>query len=141
MRKITLLSNNAAFTLLEVLVAMVILMVGLLGMLEAINLSIATNLRNEMRTHATSVAEDQLARKKSMPFDNITTPGGARNLSVPIAMRSATMNYTVTYLVDDIPAGATEPNAKRVNIGVRWSHKGNNYEHVVSSVVTRPVTR
>jgi len=134
-RKITLLSNNAAFTLLEVLVAMVILMVGLLGMLKAINLSIITNVQNSMRTQAASVAEDQLARKKSLPFDNITTGTTAKTLAVPIAMRSTVLNYNVTYFVDDI---STE--SKRINIGVRWSYKGNNYEHVVSSIVARPAT-
>ena len=134
MKKITLLLNRAAFTLLEVLVAMVILMVGLLGMLKAINVSIVTNVRNEMRTQAASIAEDQLARKKSLPFDNITTTNNTpRNLDVPIAMRSAVLKYRVTYFVDNISS-----DSKRINIGVRWSYKGNNYEHVLSSIVTRP---
>lgn len=117
---------------------MVILMVGLLGMLKVINLSIITNVQNSMRTQAASVAEDQLARKKSLPFDNITTgtPATAKTLAVPIAMRSTVLNYNVTYFVDDI---STE--SKRINIGVRWSYKGNNYEHVVSSIVARPATR
>jgi len=124
-----------------VLIALVILMVGLLGMLEAINVSIATNVRNDMRTQAAAIAEDQLAQKKSLPFDNITTTYNTpRSLPVPIKMRSAVLNYSVTYYVDNIPAGATNPSAKRINIGVRWSYKGNNYEHVVSSIVTKPTT-
>jgi type IV pilus assembly protein PilV len=114
---------------------MVILMVGLLGMLKAINVSIVTNVRNEMRTQAASIAENLLASKKSLPFDNITTTN-PKNLSVPIAMRSAVLNYTATYFVDTISS-----DSRRINIGVRWSYKGNNYEHVVTSIVTRPTTK
>ncbi len=136
MRKQTLLSNNTAFTLLEVLIALVILMVGLLGMLEAINVSIATNVRNDMRTQAAAIVEEQLAQKKSLPFDAITTAlNEPKSLAVPIKMRSTVQNYSVTYYVDNISS-----NAKRINIGVRWSYKGNNYEHVVSSIVTKPAT-
>lgn len=141
MRKPTLLSNNAAFTLLEVLIALVILMVGLLGLLEALNVSIVSNIRNDMRTQAAAIAETQLAQKKSLPFANITTTVNTPHTFImPIRVRSAELNYSITYYVDTIPAGATDPNAKRINIGVRWSYKGNNYEHVVSSIVTKPAT-
>lgn len=141
MRKPTLISSNSAFTLLEVLIALVILMVGMLGLLEAINVSIVSNVRNDMRTQAAAIAEGQLAQKKSLPFKNITTTvDEPHTFTMPVKVRSAQLNYSITYYVDSIPAGALDPNAKRINIGVRWSYKGNNYEHVVSSIVTRPGT-
>jgi type IV pilus assembly protein PilV len=119
------------------MISMVILLIGMLGLLQAINVSMEMNVKNEMRTQAASIAEDQMARKKSLPFDDIT-PGALENLTVPISMRSSVVNYSVTYFAELFPAGAT--NTKRLNIGVRWSYKGNNYEHVVSSLVTRPDT-
>lgn len=135
MRKPTLNSSNSGFTLLEVLIALVILMVGMLGLLEAINVSIVSNVRNDMRTQAAAIGEAQLAQKKSLPFANITTTTSARTYTVPVNVRSAQVNYAVTYWVDSIST-----SAKRINIGVRWSYKGNNYEHVISSIVTTPVT-
>jgi type IV pilus assembly protein PilV len=127
--------NNRAFSLLEVLVAIVILMVGLLALLQAINLSIVTNLQNEMRTQGTMIGEDQMARIKSLPFSNITATG-QKTLSVPVSMRSALINFSVTKSVDDISS-----TTKRINVGVVWHHRGNNYEHVVSSVVAEPSTK
>lgn len=127
--------------MVEVLIALVIFMIGMLGLLEAINVSIVSNIRNDMRTQAAAIAEGQLAQKKSLPYANITTTiNKPHTFAMPIKVRSAQLNYSITYYVDSIPTGALDPNAKRVNIGVRWSYKGNNYEHVVSSIVTRPGT-
>jgi type IV pilus assembly protein PilV len=118
----------------EVLVAMLILMVGLLGMLQVINLAIRTNMQNEVRDRAVAIAEDQLAREKSLPFDQILS-AGEEIINVPSKIRSASVNYTVTKRVDDVG------NSKKIDIGVRWQHRGDNYEHVVSSLVTNPAAQ
>jgi type IV pilus assembly protein PilV len=118
-----------------VVVAIVILMVGLLALLQAVNLSIVTNLQNEMRTQGTMIGEDQMARIKSLPFANITATG-EKTVSVPVAMRSSLVNFSVTKSVDVISS-----TTKRVNVGVRWRHRGNIYENVVSSVVTETATK
>lgn len=117
---------------MEVLVAMLILMVGLLGMLQVINLAIRTNLQNEVRDKAVAIAEEQMAREKSLPFENISAGTGEKNINIPSNIRSGSVNYSVTLRVDNIG------NSKKVDIGVRWQHRGDNYEHVVSSLVTNP---
>jgi type IV pilus assembly protein PilV len=119
----------------EVVVAIVILMVGLLALLQAVNLSIVTNLQNEMRTQGAMIGEDQMARIKSLPFANITAHG-EKTLSVPVNMRSSLINFSVTKSVDEISS-----TTRRINVGVVWHHRGNRYEHVVSSVVAEPTTR
>jgi type IV pilus assembly protein PilV len=116
-------------------VALVILMVGLLGMLQAINISIQMNMQNEMRTQGVMIAEDQLSRIKSLSFANISA-SVEKNFTVPVAMRSVLMTFNVTKKVDVISS-----TTKRVNVGVNWKHKGNKYEHVVSAVVTEAATR
>ncbi len=130
-------SNDSGFTLIEVMVAVVILMIGLLGVMQALNLAIVTNLQNEMRTQATLIGENQVAKIKSMPFARIT---GAteRSFTLPVNIRSTIVNYTVTKKIDAIPAGATSPTTKRVNVGVSWIQRGNKYDHVVSGVITNP---
>ena len=127
----TLPFNKRAFTLVEVLVAMLILMIGLLGMLQVINLAIRTNLQNEVRDRAVAIAEDRMAREKSLPFGNITA-SVEKNITIPSNIRSGSTNYSVTLRVDNIG------NSKKVDIGVRWQNRGDMYEHVVSSLVTNP---
>jgi len=129
-RKIISKLNDSGFTLIEVLIAIVILMVGLLGVMQSLNLAIATNLQNEMRTQATMLGENQMAKIKSFPFANIT--GAAeKSLTVPVNMRSAIVDYTVTKKIDTVSS-----TTKRVNVGVSWIHRGNHFDYVVSSVVT-----
>ena len=127
--------SNRAFTLVEVVVALVILMVGLLALLQTVNLSIVTNLQSEMRTQGTMIGEDRMARIKSLPFDNISA-SVEKTVTVPVALRSTLVNFSVTKLVTDIPL-----NTKKIDVRVRWSHRGNIYEHVVSSVVAAPTAR
>ncbi len=134
-KNLILNSSKKGFSLTEVVVALVILMVGLLGMLQAINVSIQANLQNEMRTQGVMIAEDQLSKIKSLPFKNISC-SVEKSTTMPVPMRSVLMNFNVTRKVDEISA-----STKRVNIGVSWKHKGNKYEHVVSAVVTEAATR
>lgn len=135
MQKQISILDNCGFTLVELLVSMIILMVGLMGLLSAVNMAISTNVQNEMRTQAAAIAEAQMASQKSLPFDNMTTTS-EKSRVVPTALRSSFINYSVAYSVEDISV-----NSKRVNIGVRWHRKGNNYEHVVSTMALRPDTR
>jgi type IV pilus assembly protein PilV len=119
----------------EVVVAIVILMVGLLALLQAVNLSIVTNLQNEMRTQGAMIGEDRMARIKSLPFASISA-SVEKTVAVPVAMRSALVNFSVTKSVEEISS-----TTKRINVGVAWHHRGNRYEHVVSSVIAEPTTR
>jgi len=133
-RMTKLKSNDSGFTLVEVLVAIVILMVGLLGVMQSLNLAIATNLQNEMRTQGTMIGESQMAKIKSLPFARITAAEGVeKSHTVPVNMRSVIVDYTVTRKIDDISG-----TMKRVNVGVSWIHRGNNHDYVVSGVVAEP---
>jgi type IV pilus assembly protein PilV len=115
------------------MVSIIILTIGLLGMLTVINLAITTNLQNEMRNQAVLIAEQQMAQKKSLPFENITATG-EKSINSQTVMRAAITNFTVTQSVDNVG------NSKQVNIGVTWKVKGNKYEHAITTLVTTPAT-
>jgi type IV pilus assembly protein PilV len=125
-------SNDSGFTLIEVLVAIVILMVGLLGVMQSLNLAIATNLQNEMRTQGTMIGESQMAKIKSLPFDRISGVT-EKSHTVQVNMRSVIVDYTVTKKIDSISG-----TMKRINVGVSWLHRGNHHDYVVSGVVAEP---
>ena len=51
-------SSSSGFTLIEVMVAMVITLVGLLGLLQSVNLATEHNIKNALRDEAVQVGED-----------------------------------------------------------------------------------
>ncbi len=125
------ISNKAGFTLIELLAALVITMVGLLGLLAAINLSISTNLGNEQRLQAISIAEDVLGGAKEQPFTN--TSSWTRTTGTPplndYYLRGVKKNYTVTRSITSFQ------DTKRITVGVSWLNKNQRLEHTVSTIV------
>lgn len=130
MGKQTLRKNDLiqGFTLIEVLVAMVILMVGMLGLLVSINLALDTNLRNQYRQNAIAVAEQQLTDLKARPFADIT---GTRVSGVRVASRSTFKSFSVSRQVVDLAASASK--SKQISVRVWWRYKGVTYEHQIAS--------
>ena len=58
-------NKKAGFTLIEFCVATLIMMVGLLGLLQGVNLAIEQNLGTLIRNEAVSVADEQMVFAKS----------------------------------------------------------------------------
>lgn len=55
---------EGGFTLIEVLMAMLILTVGLMGLLQSVMISYGHSLRNRLRGEAVAIAEEQLNEMK-----------------------------------------------------------------------------
>jgi type IV pilus assembly protein PilV len=129
----TLLRNKAGFTLIELMVAMLITTVGLLGLLQSLNLVIKVNLQNQLRDEAVILSEQTLNHIKAMPYANITA---SYSYTVQVPVRSAMRNYSVTkawqYVSKDATASA---NTKQLSLRVWWKYLGTVYEHNVSSAI------
>jgi hypothetical protein len=92
-------------------------------------------MQNELRNQGVEVIEDLLSQEKRLPFDNITATS-EKSMLIPRTVRRGFVNYSVSMKIDVI-----SDNTKRINFGARWIHKRNKYEHVVSSIVSRPATK
>ena len=108
-------------------------MVGLLGLLAAINLSIATNLGNELRLQAVDIAEDVLNDAQKQPFDNITAnwtqmTGSSPNLPDRY-LRGSKRSYTVAKSITSFT------DTKKITVGVSWKYKNQILEHTVSTII------
>lgn len=121
--------KNKGFTLIEFLVAIVILMVGLLGLLQTINLSLQHNLTTQLRNEAVSVADDFMSRELSKTFDLISTSTG--NFSMNRKVAASFKIYSVER------SGTSISNSKQVNVIIIWRHKGNRYQHETTAVVSK----
>ncbi len=122
-------SKNKGFTLIELLVAMVIMIVGLLGLLQAVNVAVSHNLTNQLRDEAVMVAEQQMNAEKSLSFDMIID--GITNAVIQRNVRNYIENYSVNQTV------TTMGNTKTINVVVTWQHKGNSYQHMVSTLKSK----
>ncbi|MBC2696509.1 MAG: prepilin-type N-terminal cleavage/methylation domain-containing protein [Desulfobacteraceae bacterium] len=102
--------NNNGFTLIEVLVAMVILSVGLLGTAALITGIINSNKLSNRITTATTLAQDKMEEIKSVSYSNAVSEIRA---FLPSPDNKYEREVTV---VDDSPAG----NMKTVTVAVFW---------------------
>lgn len=116
------------FTLLEVLVATVIILVGLLGLLQAVNVSMEHNLRNSLRDEAVRVGEETMYGIRRLTFDNIT---GDSTLKVTRNLRAFNKEYTVERNLTDLGGRSTE-----IVLTVKWDYRGTTYQHRVSTIIS-----
>lgn len=125
--------NNRGFTLIEFLVAIVILLVGMLGLLQSVNIALEHNMLNQLRNEAVAVADEAMSRELAKPFDLVSTTGGTGMSERTVQRRVLTgfKNYSVTR------SGVDMDNSKQVTIDVRWHHKRTGYSHTMHGVISR----
>jgi len=121
--------NNKGFTLIEFLVALVILTVGLLGLLQTVNYALSHNLQNQLRNEAVMVADAEMAKELSKGYDlvDITTS----NYVVTRQVLKAAKDYTVTR------SGSALQNSKKVDFVITWQYKNAQYTHGASAVISK----
>jgi len=126
------IQNNIGFTLIEFLVAIVILTVGLLGLLQSVNYAISTNMQTQLRDEGVRLADERMATEKSKVFDAISTNQRAEKVEVNV------MNTFKNYSVVKNTSSVTS-NTKNVQIDIIWKYKNQRYNHVISSLVTKSI--
>jgi type IV pilus assembly protein PilV len=119
--------NNDGFTLIEVLVSLLILMVMMMGILESLCVAIQHNMGNQLRNEGVRVADTEMAREMSKGFANVSTVSGTtfRSRRVMNALR----NYSVSR------SGNSLTNSKTVTFVISWYYKNQRYTHTVSSAI------
>lgn len=128
---ITVISNNQGFTLVEFLVAMVIMMVGILGLLQTVNYSIHHNMNNQLRYEATLLADEMMNQEKAKPFELISTTTRVYPVNQRV-VNGGFRNYSVVKTGSNVTTQTT-----RVELDVSWNYKGSRYVHTISSLASR----
>lgn len=122
--------NRRGFTLVEFLVAIVILMVGLLGLLQTVNYAIVHNMTSQLRQTAILVADERMQLEMAKGFGNITL--GATNETAQRVVNGS--QYTYTVVVTN-----SAPTARTINVDVRvgWNYKQQSYQHAIVSLISQ----
>jgi type IV pilus assembly protein PilV len=119
-------AGSQGFTLVEVMMAMLIMTVGLFGLLQSVNVAYEHLARNKLREEAVQLAEEQLNGFRVRPFDQITARNAGAIFARPVA--GAFRNFSVTRRSQAIPAGGS---SKKLSVSVGWRFKNLKTEHVI----------
>lgn len=119
--------SGEGFTLVEMLMAMLILTVGLLGLLQSLNVAYDQGLRDRVRQEAVLLAEEQMHDWHRMAFKAITA---SRSFVVPRTVAGIPRSFSVTR--EQSWAGSS----KRLRLAVSWTIKGHTVMHEIFTLKT-----
>ena len=131
----TIADHDHGFTLVEVMIAMVVLLIGILGVLGMQYFSIAGNATSREIRLATHLSQEMIEQLKGTPYPNLTLVSPGTDIPInnanpdpfTVAATSGSVNYTrawwavtnctelgaspPTCVVANVPACATVPDA------------------------------
>ena len=116
-QKIKARRGEGGFTLIEVIIAIAILSIGLLGVASMQTASIRGNHLGYRYTEGTTLAQDRLEWLFTRPYTDASLSAGT-NKADPVG--GAPANYTITYDVADVGG----INAKLITVRVNLQEKG-----------------
>lgn len=123
------LKTEEGFSLIEALVAMLILSVILLGALQGLMVSYRTSSTNTLRNEAVSMAEETANALRNTPYASLVDGTTTNIVSRQVA--NASVPFTVTQVVADSVASV----AKSVQITVTWPYQGQTITHTTTIIV------
>ena len=141
--------TEKGYTLLEFMVAVLILTVGLLAVLTSIEIAMKQNQGNKTRNDAVVLAEQFLANIRSVPYADLNNNDPLRQSlgifpSHPVTRTLPTGAVTKTYTIITNIDSINGTNSSRASVEVRWLEKGDTgvangqiyHSHSVSSTVS-----
>ncbi len=140
------LSRERGVTLLELMIALVILTVSILGLLSLTVTSIQANMQNDVRNTAIRLTNQVAEAMRSQPITNVITGGLAPYSAANTALLPNYLNYPnpvqtirgvpTTYTATWTVAPPLSPNLSQVTVTVGWTYRNVNYTNV--AVVYKP---
>lgn len=125
--------NSSGFTLVELMVAMAIMLVGLLGLMYSVEIAMEHNLKNQMRGEVVRVAEEAMSDMRSRAFDTVSSG----QMVVPSKLRNINRSYTVKQTVVAIPNPTPTVVSRQYQVDVKWLYKNVSTTHSIATVRSR----
>lgn len=121
--------NQSGFTLIEIMIAFVIILIVMLGLLNLTAQVTEVGVRDTIREEAVRLAEEIIDQERAKPFDEIKgTPS-------PIVKRRNIRNVSFDYSYNIGISGSDD--AKIITLQISWYYRGKQYTHNISSIVRR----
>ncbi|MHB8110178.1 MAG: type IV pilus modification PilV family protein [Syntrophorhabdaceae bacterium] len=123
--------NSKGFTIVELLVAMLVLFIGMTAMLDGLANYIRINIDNQMRNEAMRVTEATLERLRNSRFDDIQLHSVSITSPEMRKVRNFDVAYTIVWTQTVI-----SPNSIAVQVEVSWTHKNITHRHEAASIIS-----
>jgi prepilin-type N-terminal cleavage/methylation domain-containing protein len=129
--------NKKGFTLDEVVVALLVLLLVSLALMQTALVSIDTNMRNLLRDEGVRIADEIMGDTKAVPFENLNGDGLWYQWApwpMTVELRNgADIPYYPWRMVTDL-----DESNKRVNVWVSWQYKNGWELHNFTTIVRNP---
>ena len=127
MRSKPTVKSEEGFTLIEIMIALVVLSIGLIALAGLQMSAMRGNTLSKRMTTAVSIANARIEQIKNMPYANIQSES-----STQITESNMTFTRQVT-VSNDIPVA----NTKTVNVTVTWKNGAKSHTVPISTVITQ----
>ena len=134
---VQIVRSNKAFSLIEVLVAIVIIGISIMGLMEMSIVVMKNNLKNEMRNKAVEVLDNHLRDLTSKGYYNIRKLIEAGTGIIYDEDNESVRNINVKFEIVDNITENTLTNTLNISSEVKWKCCGKDYSYEVETVVTR----
>jgi len=125
-------NRESGFTLIEFLVAVVILLVGMLGLLQSTNVAITSSKQNQLRNEAILVMDNALAQELAKGYANVSVQPQPDTFEQRKIL-NAFVNYSVFRNVTAFQ------NSKQVRFKVTWPYRAARYSYQGGGVISNTV--
>ncbi len=120
---ISRLRKKQGFTLIEIMIAIFLLVVAMLGVISVTVMVIKGNSFSKTMTTATTLAADKMEELKNTPFASVVTGNDTQETL-----------YTRTWEVTD---GSPATGMKTLVVKVAWNWQGTGHNVVLRSIVSQ----
>src|SRR5262245_30102598 len=109
--------NQKGFSLIEMMIASMVLLIGVISVGSLIGYAISSNFSSKNNTIATAAAERQMEQLRSLTFDSLVAGGNTLDSNGNITFTgSAVSGYSATVSLTD-----SDQIGKTVSYDVRWN--------------------
>ena len=124
-------TSTNGFTIIELLVALIIIMVGMMALLKSVEIAAEQNARTQMRTEAVQIAEERMRRMQTVPFQSMSTT--YRSYTVQSRLRGMSKQYSVATSV-----APQSLSSRLVGVTVTWNDRSVAKTHSTYLMKTNP---
>ncbi len=132
----SVLQDSKGMSLVEVMIAILLLFIVSVALMQTSLLGFQQNTRNSMREEAVRIADQIVGDLRARTYTLATTDplltAGTTSATVTRNLRSFQANFATTTNITDI-----SPENKQVTVRVDWAFRGSNYSHITNAILGR----